>query len=119
MAESSRKLKHAFVAVEPHHVSCAVEHGSAMLAVLEVSLHCGTQFGIDFTVEVIRHLLPDMFAINYHGFVPFSNGKRLKKAPPKPGARRSRSIRRARRSRVFTEAREMPSASAVSSMLRC
>ncbi len=50
----------------------------------------------------------------HHGLVPFSNGSRLNQPCSHPAASRSRSISRARNSRVFTEATVIPSASAVS-----
>ena len=81
-------------------------------------VHRRAQRRVYFSVDVIRNLAPDLFAIQlfvaYHGLVPFSNGNRLNQPCSHPAASRSRSISRARNSRVFTEATVMPSASAVS-----
>src|SRR5713101_9616580 len=79
----------------------------------------GAQVGGNVAVEIVRNLAPHFFAFHYHGFVPFSKDSRLLQLPPSPGASRSRSISRARSRRVLTDAVEIPSALAVSSMLKC
>src|SRR6201984_3914490 len=90
-----------------------------MLTFLEVSFHGGASRGIHVVLQRVGDLRPDMFAVDYHGLFPFSNGKRPNHEPPRPGASGSRSMRRARNSRVLTDACVIPRASAVSSMLKC
>src|SRR6202034_4468255 len=70
------------------------------------------------TFEIIRDLPPHLFAADYHGLVPLARNSLLLQLPPNPGASRSRSISRARRKRVLTDAVEIPRALAVSSMLK-
>src|SRR5258708_28882497 len=84
-------------------------------------VHRRAERGIDFAVQVIRDLVPHLFAVHgfpvHHGLLPFSNGKRLNQPCSHPAASRSRNINRARSKRVFTEPVDMPRASAVSCML--
>src|SRR6266849_408563 len=90
-----------------------------MLTSMNVFLHGNSQTGFDFAVDIVRDFAPHVFAGDYHGFVPFAKDNLLLHAPPRPGASRSRSISRARSKRVLTDAVEIPSALAVSSILRC
>src|SRR6266536_25127 len=119
MTESQRYIDHALVAVQLDHVSRALEHGSTAITFAEVRLHGSTQIRIDVIFEVVGDLLPDLFAIDYHGLVPFAKCNLVLQLPPSPGANRSRSMSRARISLVLTDAVEIPRAFAVSSMLKC
>src|SRR5438132_9789363 len=47
---------------------------STALAFPEVRLHGGAQVHIHIIVEVVGDLLPDLFAVDYHGLVPFAKG---------------------------------------------
>src|ERR1700733_5211375 len=118
-AEAQWDFKHTFVAVQLDHIARAIQHRGAPLAAADVLLQCQPQAGLDVAFKVVRNLAPNIFAVNYHGFVPFSKDNRLLQLPPNPGASRSRSISRARSNRVLTDPVLMPSACAVSSMLRC
>ena len=119
LAEAQRYFEHPFISVQLDHVSRAVKHRGAALAAAEVLFHGKPQIRIDVIFKVVRNLAPDFFAVDYHGLVPFSNDNLLLQLPPSPGANRSRSISRARSKRVLTDAVEIPSALAVSSMLKC
>src|SRR6266571_1615405 len=119
MTKSQRYIDHALVAIQLDHVSSALEHGSAAVTLPEVRLHGSTQIRIDVIFEVVGDLLPDLFAVDYHGLVPFAKCNLVLQVPPSPGANRSRSMSRARSSRVLTDAVEIPRVFAVSSMLKC
>src|SRR6266576_4141977 len=119
MTESQRYIDHALVAIQLDDVSCALKHRSAALTLPKVRLHGSTQIRIDVIFEIVRDLLPDLFAVDYHGLVPFAKCNLVLQLPPSPGANRSRSMSRARSSRVLTDALEIPRAFAVSSMLKC
>src|SRR5580698_3412898 len=121
MTKSERDFEHAFVAIEFDHVARAIDHSGTVFASANMFVDRDAQSGVDFAVEIVRDFKPDLFAVHDHGFVPFSKDKLLfmLHAPPRPGASKSRSIRRARNRRVLTDAVEISSALAVSSMLRC
>src|SRR6266853_6861624 len=119
MAESQRYIDHALVAIQLDHVSRALEHRPAAITLTEVRLHRHAQTRIDVIFKIVRDLLPDLFAVDYHGLVPFAKCSLVLQVPPSPGANRSRSMSRARSSRVLTDAEEIPRALAVSSMLKC
>src|SRR6202022_2454772 len=89
----------------------AFEHGGAMLTGPEVLFHRRPQAAIHVIFQIVRDFPPNLFAAHYHGLLPFSKGRRLNQPRSQPAASRSRSISRARNSRVFTEAVEIPSAS--------
>src|SRR5215471_3097404 len=80
--------------------------------------HGNAQLGSHLAVDIVRNLSPHLFAVDYHGLVPLAN-ESLLQLPPRPGLSRSRSISRARSSRVLTDAVEICNALAVSSMLKC
>src|SRR6266478_523817 len=90
-----------------------------MLAVTEMFFHGRPQGWVDLCLDVVRNLAPYFLAGYYHGFFPFTKLNRLFQLPPSLGASKSRNMRRARNSRVFTLAPVMSSAFAVSSILRC
>src|SRR3954469_23789433 len=119
MAESKRHFDHAVVPVKLYYIAGPRQNCAASLASANMIVHGSAHSGIDFAIEIIRNLAPDLFAIHYHGFVPFPKDILLIHGPPNPGASRSRNISRARSKRVFTDAVEIFNASAVSSMLRC
>src|SRR2546425_1151309 len=119
LAESQRHFEHPFVSIQPNHVARTIEHGGAVLAPAEMLFHGSAQTRVDFTFKIVRNLAPHLFALDYHGLFPFAKDNLLLQAPPNPGASRSRSMSRARSRRVLTEAVEIPSALAVSSMLKC
>ena len=106
---------HALVAIQLDYIASSFQHRLASRASAEVFVHRHAQRGIHIAFDVIRDLLPHLLAIDsYHGLVPFSKGSRLNQPCSHPPASRSRNIRRARNNRVFTEATEIPRASAVS-----
>src|SRR6266576_566615 len=113
-SEPSGYFDHALVAIQPDYVLSSFQHRLASRASAEVFFHRHAQPGIQIAFDVIRDLLPHLLAIDYHGLVPFSKGRRLNQPCSHPPASRSRNMRRARSNRVFTEATEIPSASAVS-----
>src|SRR5579872_4708283 len=119
LAEAQWHFEHLFISVELNDVTRAVEHSGAAPAAADVLIHGKPQIGFDLTIKVVGNLAPDFFAVDYHGLVPFSNDNLLLQLPPSPGDNRSRNISRARSKRVLTEALEIPSALAVSSILRC
>ena len=117
--ETRRHLEHALIAIQLNHIPHPRHHRRTTRAGLEMFVHRRSQCGIHVSIDVIRYFTPHLFAvqhslIRYHGLFPFSNGNRLNQPCSHPAASRSRSISRARNSRVFTEATVMPSASAVS-----
>src|SRR4029077_1544190 len=111
--------KHRFVAVEFNDVAHAITNRPAAGALRKMLLQRQLQRGINVSLEVIRNLAPDVLACYDHGFVPFGICEFVAQIPSNPGERRSRSIKRARNSRVLTAPADIPSASAVSSMLIC
>src|ERR1700720_2496643 len=119
MAESKWYIDHALVAIQLDHVSRAFEDRPAAFTLTEVCLHGDAQVRIDVIFEIVGDLLPDLFAVDYHGLVPFAKCSFVLQVPPSPGANRSRSMSRARSSRVLTDAEEIPRVLAVSSMLKC
>ncbi len=119
LAESRRHLQHPLVPIQLNHIPRPRQQRRAALASSKMFVHRRAQSRIHFSIDVIRNLAPHLFAIqhfliHYHGLFPFSNGSRLNQPCSHPAASRSRSISRARNSRVFTEATVIPSASAVS-----
>src|SRR5215469_15867907 len=90
-----------------------------MLTCADVFFHGSSQNRVDVAIQIIRDVSPHVFAADYHGFAPFSKDALGLQLPPSPGANRSRNISRARNSRVLTDAVDIPSAFAVSSMLKC
>src|SRR6266536_4985516 len=119
MTKSQRYIDHALVTIQLNHVSRALEHGPTAITLPEVRLHGHAQIRIDVIFEVVGDFLPDLFAIDYHGLVPFAKCNLVLQEPPSPGANRSRSMSRARSRRVLTDAVEIRRAFAVSSMLNC
>src|SRR6185312_12497980 len=99
----------------------AREHGGTTLATLRVFFDRFAQISRHISINVIGTFSPHFFAIYSHGLFPFANDSFVVQPPPKPGLSRSRSIRRARKRRVFTEAVEISNnIFAVSSILsRC
>src|SRR5581483_5424700 len=118
-AKTKGYLHHALIAIQLNHVASTFQHGRAVLASANMFFDGGTQFRIDFTIQVVRNLAPYLFAVDYHGFAPLANDRSRLQEPPRPGASKSRNISLARSNLVFTEAVEIPSAFAVSSMLNC
>src|SRR5215467_11230201 len=101
-------------------VTGTLYYGRAARTLADVGIQSGTESGVDLAVEIVRDLLPDLLAAHcYHGLFPFSKGTRLNHDSLIRGASKSRNISRARNNRVLTEAREIPKASATSSMLKC
>src|SRR5207302_2658528 len=113
-AEPRGHFDHALVAIKLNYVARAFEQRPASRARLEMLLHAGAEGGLDVIFEIVRKFAPHMFAVHgfivHHGLVPFSKGRRLNQPCSQPAASRSRSMRRARKRRVFTEAIEMTSA---------
>src|ERR1700675_1362514 len=97
----------------------SVQHRGAVAAFAEMRLHRGPKVRADVVLEVVGDLLPHMFAIDYHGFLPFPNGARPNQPSARLGVRMSRSISRALSRRVLTLATEILNKRAVSSMLMC
>src|SRR5271157_472534 len=119
LAEAQWHFEHPFISVQLNDVTRAVKHSGAAPAAADVLFHGKPQIRFDPTIKVVRNLAPDFFAVDYHGLVPFSNDNLVLQLPPSPGDNRSRNISRARSKRVLTDALEIPSALAVSSILRC
>src|ERR1700751_3569126 len=119
MAESQRYIDHALVAIQLDHVSRALDHRPTAITLPEVRFHGDAQIRIDVIFEIVRDFMPDLFAVDYHGLVPFARCSFVLQVPPSPGANRSRSMSRASSSRVLTDAEEIPRVLAVSSMLKC
>src|SRR6266850_7420372 len=119
MTKSQRYIDHALVAIQLDHVSRPVEHGAAALTLPEMRFHGSAQIRIDVIFEIVGDLVPDLFAVDYHALLPFAKCNLVPQVPPSPGAKRSRSMSRARNSRVLTDAVEIPRVFAVSSMLKC
>src|SRR6267154_4819580 len=103
MAESQRYIDHALVAIQLDYVSRALEHRSTALTLSEVRVHGRAQILIDIIFEIVGDLLPDLFAVDYHGLVSLAKCNLVLQVPPSPGANRSRSMSRARSSRVLTD----------------
>src|SRR5262249_5583438 len=114
-----RQIDHALVTKQLDNIPCAFQYGIATLALLEMGVHGCAQIRLNVALEIIRDLLPHLLAVDYHGLVPFANCNRVLHAPPNPGANKSLNMSRARKSRVLTDAVEIPRALAVSSMLMC
>lgn len=118
-AETEGYLHHALIAIQLNHVASTFQHGRAVLASTNMLFDSGTQFRINFTIQIVRNLAPYLFAIDYHGFAPLANERFRLQEPPRPGANKSRNMSRARSNLVLTDAVEIPSALAVSSILNC
>src|ERR1700722_15731404 len=113
------QLERFFVAVDLDHVASAVQNGAALCAAGEVLIHREFQLRIEVAVNIVRDFPPNIFTFQDHGFVPLGRDEGLAQAPSSPGARKSRSIRRARSRRVLTAPGETPRAWAASSVLKC
>src|ERR1700687_1389892 len=116
LAVSQWHLDHSFVSVQLNDVAGAVEHVGTAPVGTDVLFHGSPQTRFDVAFKVVRNLAPDMFAVDYHGLVPFAKDNLLLQLPPSPGANRSRSMSRALSNRVLTAAVEIPRALAVSSI---
>src|SRR5580698_11178421 len=119
LAETQGHFQHALVAIKLDDVSRPVQYCRAAFASPKMFLHGRAQSRINLAIEEIRYLAPYLCALHYHGLFPFAKASALLQLPPRPGASRSRSIRRALSKRVLTDGTEMPNALAVSSMLNC
>ena len=119
LAEPQRYFEHSFVSIQLNDIARTVKHGGAALAATDVLFHGRPQAWFHVLFKVVRNLAPDLFAADYHGLVPFAKCNLELQVPPSPGANRSRSMSRARSSRVLTAAVEIPRAFAVSAMLKC
>src|SRR5690348_249599 len=104
MFKTEGHIDHALVTKQLDNISCAFQYRLATLAFLEMGVHGCAQIRLNVALEIIRDLLPHKLAVDYHGLVPFANCNRVLQAPPNPGANKSRSMSRARRSRVLTDA---------------
>src|SRR5580698_7007100 len=114
-----RQLERFFVAIDLDHIASAVQNGAAFCAAGEVLIHREFQLRIEVAVDIVRNFPPNIFTFQDHGFVPLGKAEGLAQAPSRPGARKSRNIRRARSRRVFTAPGEIPRTSAASSVLKC
>src|SRR5579863_2479630 len=128
LAEARWRLDHAFITVQTNDIPSAFKNRRTTPAAANMLVHFRAQTHAHLAVHIAGDLAPDCFATHpvwfhifsaHHGLVPFSKGRRLNQPCSHPPASRSRNMSRARRSRVFTEATEMPSASAVSWMFNC
>src|SRR6266852_388723 len=117
LGESGGQGKKALVPVEPNDISRSFQKRGAIPALPEVCPQSGPLVRVEIVVDVVRYFSPDVFATHVHGLFPFWKDRRLVQLPSRPGASRSRNIRRARSRRVFTAPTEMPSAAAVSAIL--
>src|SRR6185437_11717901 len=111
-------IGHTLIAVKLNYIFQPRKYGGTTIASLGVLFDRFAQIGRYLSVNVIGTFSPHQFAIYSHGLFPFANDSLVVQPPPNPGLSRSRSIRRARRRRVFTEAVEMSNIFAVSSMLK-
>src|SRR5207249_12246627 len=89
----------------------------ADFAVLQVALDVLAQLRVDTPVDVLRDVLPHVFALEFHNALP-KNLLRAGAVVFRQGTRRFCSMIRARCSRTFTAPVVIPSACAVSSMFR-
>jgi hypothetical protein len=119
MTKSQWYIDHALVAIPLDHVSGVSEHGPTSPTLQGVRFPYSAKARINVVFEIVGDFVPDSFAVHCHGSVPFAKCSLVRQDPPSPGANRSRSMSRALSSRVFTDAVEIPSAFALSSMLKC
>src|ERR1700735_5680284 len=95
VAEPQRDFDHPLIAVQLNDIAHTIEHCYAAFATLKMLVHGGPQTWIYIAFKVVGNLSPNLFAVDYHGFTPFAKDNLLLQLPPKPGASRSRSMRRA------------------------
>ena len=112
------RRKNTFIPVERQDIARAVQYRFASPARAEMLGHRNLKRRIDVIVEVIRDFPPYVFTFYVHGFNPLGTREDPPYRLSNPEASRSRSIRRARNSLVFTKPEDIPSALAVSSVLR-
>jgi hypothetical protein len=62
-----RNLECSAVAHKVHHVSRAIQDGTAMGAILEVGGHNRAKSRIYFIVNIVRDLSPYFFAVDFDG----------------------------------------------------
>ena len=53
LARTRRNLECSAVTDELHHISRAIQDGTAMSAILEMRGHDGTEFGVNFIIKII------------------------------------------------------------------
>lgn len=66
IAESGGKLEHAIVRDQDHDVTRGVQYGRANLAGLKVVIDLSAQLGVNLAVNVVRDMLPNVFAVDPH-----------------------------------------------------
>src|SRR5260370_23239676 len=114
-AVSHRQFKREVVRRQDQNIPRGIQDRRADFAVFEVQLDFFTKLGIHRLVDVLRDVLPNVFAIQFHSALP-KNPLRAGAVVFRNGTSRFCSIIRARCRRTFTAPVLIPSACAVSSM---
>src|SRR5260370_17430314 len=115
LAVPHRQFERPVVRSQNQNIPRGIQNRRADFAVFQVQFDFFTQLGIHSLVDVLRDVLPDVFAIQFHSALP-KNPLRAGAVVFRNGTSRFCSIIRARCSRTFTAPGLIPSACAVSSM---
>src|SRR5258708_8842979 len=118
LAESGWKFEDALVPGDDEHLAGTVVNRRAPATTAEMPLNFLAHLGRNVPIRVFGEVGNYRFAAN-HGFDPFQRSQMETLGFANTGVSDSRSIRRARWSRVFTADSLMPSTCAVSATLRC
>src|SRR5438552_987619 len=115
--ETFWRNQNAFVAIKSNHVAGSLKDCGAMTALAKMLIDCCSLNKTEISVDIIRDISPDFFAAYSHGFLTSFETHPSRPSCASPGARTSLSIKRARRSRVFTAPGDIPRMADVSAML--
>src|SRR5689334_16521170 len=115
--ETFWRSQHAFVAIKSNHIAGTLEDCGAMTALRKMLIECRPLDGIEIPIEVVGNISPHFFAAYGHGFLTSFETHPSCPSCPSPGASMSLSIKRARRSLVFTAPGDIPKMADVSEML--
>src|SRR6266852_8705916 len=118
LAEPGGKLEDTLVPGDDEHFSCAVVNRRAAAATTQMALNLLAHLGCGVPIHVLGEVGDYRFAAN-HGFDPFQRSQTETFGFAKLGVSASRSMRRARCSRVLTADSPIPRTSAVSATSRC
>src|SRR6266853_1226209 len=112
-----RGSQHALVAIKTNHVARTIQERGAVTALGKMPIERRSLVGIEIIVDIIGDISPDFFAAYSHGFLTSFEAHLNRPSCPRPGARMSLSIKRARRSLLFTAPGDIPKIADVSEMV--
>src|SRR5437870_11522962 len=116
--ETFWRNQNAFVAIKSNYVAGSLKDCGAMTALAKMLIDCCSLNKTEISVDIIRDISPDFFAAYSHGFLTSFETHPSRPSCASPGARTSLSIKRARRSRVFTAPGDTTRMAYVSAMPR-